>query len=183
MVPPPLSSFSTPAKRFIYDVVYTNVWYIILLCRFASVILQCRLCAVTHWILTETCSDQNVLLQSATYTARSLLFLQRLYFKRCMLLVQLPKKRELSSLIVSAFLSDMVTNFLIAEIIFREFQFIHPDQGCNILSFDLNSKCWISKLELKLSARDLNKSVFLSLSPKFLDLILASTMLLGLITC
>jgi hypothetical protein len=39
------------------------------------------------------------------------------------------------------------------------------------------------KLELKWSARKSNKIVFLFLSLKFLDLILASTMLLGLITC
>jgi hypothetical protein len=39
------------------------------------------------------------------------------------------------------------------------------------------------KLELKWSARKSNKIVFLLLSPQFLDLILASTMLIGLITC
>jgi hypothetical protein len=39
------------------------------------------------------------------------------------------------------------------------------------------------KLELKWSARKSNKIVFLFLSPKFVDLILASNMLLGLMTC
>jgi hypothetical protein len=39
------------------------------------------------------------------------------------------------------------------------------------------------KLELKWSTRKSNKVVFLFLSPKFLDLILASNMLLGLMTC
>jgi hypothetical protein len=39
------------------------------------------------------------------------------------------------------------------------------------------------KLELKWSARDSNKSVFLLPSPKFLDLILAPTILLGFIPC
>jgi hypothetical protein len=60
---------------------------------------------------------------------------------------------------------------------------LREEERCNIPSFDLHSNVEFQKLELNWSARKSNKAVFLSLSPQFLDLVVASTMLLGFINC